>query len=187
MEDAARDLVSIGHFSKLTGLSIRALRLYDTRGLLRPAVVNFSSGYRYYRLEQVETASRIKVLRTLEMPLEEIEAIFRAADQMVVSAAFARHKRRIVDRIDGYRKVLRTLHVLDETLCQQGGPIPMEQSKPYACSFCGKDNSQVRRLIAGPNGVFICDECVARCNEILARESVGTGAQRLPDPGSSPV
>jgi excisionase family DNA binding protein len=39
------------------------------------------------------------------------------------------------------------------------------------CSFCGKEDLQVRRLIAGPNGAFICDGCVARCNEILAREA----------------
>ena len=39
-----------------------------------------------------------------------------------------------------------------------------------ACSFCGKRQSEVRHLIAGPNGVFICDECVALCNEILETE-----------------
>ncbi len=38
------------------------------------------------------------------------------------------------------------------------------------CSFCGKTKEQVRRLIAGPNGVHICDKCVALCNEILADE-----------------
>jgi len=36
------------------------------------------------------------------------------------------------------------------------------------CSFCGKAQDQARRLIAGP-GVFICDECVQLCNEILAQ------------------
>jgi ATP-dependent Clp protease ATP-binding subunit ClpX len=40
----------------------------------------------------------------------------------------------------------------------------------YLCSFCGKNQDQVYRLIAGPNGVFICDECVRLCNEILAEE-----------------
>jgi hypothetical protein len=35
------------------------------------------------------------------------------------------------------------------------------------CSFCGKQQDQVQRLIAGP-GVFICDECIQLCNEILA-------------------
>jgi ATP-dependent Clp protease ATP-binding subunit ClpX len=37
------------------------------------------------------------------------------------------------------------------------------------CSFCGKHQDQVQRLIAGP-GVFICDECIQLCNEILAHE-----------------
>jgi ATP-dependent protease Clp ATPase subunit len=31
----------------------------------------------------------------------------------------------------------------------------------YVCSFCGKQQDQVQRLIAGPRGVYICDECVA--------------------------
>jgi ATP-dependent Clp protease ATP-binding subunit ClpX len=39
------------------------------------------------------------------------------------------------------------------------------------CSFCGKGQEQVQRLIAGPE-VYICDECVALCNEIIAQESV---------------
>ena len=34
------------------------------------------------------------------------------------------------------------------------------------CSFCGKSQEQVRKLIAGP-GVYICDECIDLCNEIL--------------------
>ena len=37
------------------------------------------------------------------------------------------------------------------------------------CSFCGKSQEQVRKLIAGP-GVYICDECVELCNEILDEE-----------------
>ena len=38
------------------------------------------------------------------------------------------------------------------------------------CSFCGKTQSQVRKLIAGPNGAFICDECVDICSEIIDEE-----------------
>jgi ATP-dependent Clp protease ATP-binding subunit ClpX len=41
-----------------------------------------------------------------------------------------------------------------------------------SCSFCGKDNHQDSKLIAGP-GVYICDECVALCDDILAGESNG--------------
>ena len=38
------------------------------------------------------------------------------------------------------------------------------------CSFCGKTQGQVRKLIAGPNGVFICDECIEICEDILEEE-----------------
>ena len=38
------------------------------------------------------------------------------------------------------------------------------------CSFCGKSEDQVRKLIAGPNGVFICDDCVDICSEIIEEE-----------------
>ena len=41
----------------------------------------------------------------------------------------------------------------------------------YQCSFCGKAQAQVKRLIAGPDKVFICDECVTLCDQIIAEES----------------
>ncbi|MFN2926856.1 ATP-dependent Clp protease ATP-binding subunit ClpX [Lachnospiraceae bacterium YH-ros2228] len=45
----------------------------------------------------------------------------------------------------------------------------MAQRKDHEirCSFCGKTESQVRKMISGPNGVFICDECVDICSEII--------------------
>ena len=45
------------------------------------------------------------------------------------------------------------------------------------CSFCGKDRSEVHRLIEGPSDVFICDECVLLGAEILAEEGVGEAVQ----------
>ena len=44
------------------------------------------------------------------------------------------------------------------------------------CSFCGKSQSEVKKLIAGPT-VYICDECIGLCNDILADERVGDQAQ----------
>ena len=43
--------------------------------------------------------------------------------------------------------------------------------KQVCCSFCGKSQSQVKRMVAGP-GVYICDECVALCEEIIANDYV---------------
>ena len=51
------------------------------------------------------------------------------------------------------------------------------------CSFCGKSQDQVRKLIAGP-GVYICDECIDLCNEILDEELVDS--QGNPRPGAEP-
>ena len=38
------------------------------------------------------------------------------------------------------------------------------------CSFCGKTESQVMKLLKGPNGVYICDACVELCSEIIEEE-----------------
>ncbi|MDU4277604.1 MAG: ATP-dependent Clp protease ATP-binding subunit ClpX [Finegoldia magna] len=46
--------------------------------------------------------------------------------------------------------------------------MPKNESQ-YKCSFCGKSQDEVRKLIAGP-GVFICDECVSLCNSIIEEE-----------------
>ncbi len=44
-----------------------------------------------------------------------------------------------------------------------------DDSKQLKCSFCGKPQDQVRRLVAGP-GVYICDECIALCEDIIREE-----------------
>jgi ATP-dependent Clp protease ATP-binding subunit ClpX len=53
-----------------------------------------------------------------------------------------------------------------------------DNGKLLYCSFCGKSQHEVRKLIAGPS-VFICDECVELCNDIIREESleesVGSG------------
>ena len=53
------------------------------------------------------------------------------------------------------------------------------------CSFCGKSQHEVRKLIAGPS-VFICDECIALCNDIIRDEIGGDGAARM-DKGELPT
>ena len=50
----------------------------------------------------------------------------------------------------------------------------------YHCSFCGKSQDQVRRLIAGPGAVYICDECVDLCREIIDEESAPPTRAKVP-------
>ena len=47
-----------------------------------------------------------------------------------------------------------------------------DQELKYHCSFCGKTQSEVKRLIAGPSSVYICDECINLCKEIVDNEQV---------------
>ena len=44
-----------------------------------------------------------------------------------------------------------------------------EERRPIKCSFCGKAQEQVKRLVAGP-GVYICDECITLCSEIIGED-----------------
>ncbi|KAA6183303.1 ATP-dependent Clp protease ATP-binding subunit ClpX [Thiohalocapsa marina] len=59
-----------------------------------------------------------------------------------------------------------------------------DEGKLLYCSFCGKSQHEVRKLIAGPS-VFICDECVELCNDIIReemQEGMGEATSRLPKP-----
>jgi len=48
-------------------------------------------------------------------------------------------------------------------------PKDTESRDDLLCSFCGKSQDEVKKLIAGPS-VYICDECIQLCNEIIAEE-----------------
>ena len=67
-------MLKIGEFSKLSKLTVKALRFYQEKGLLIPARVDPWTGYRYYDGAQLEAAARIKALRQLDFTLEQIRA-----------------------------------------------------------------------------------------------------------------
>jgi DNA-binding transcriptional MerR regulator len=69
------DLISIGQFAAASRLSLKALRLYDENGLLRPAHVDPETGYRSYRIDQLRWATLIGLLRRAGMPLVEIRRV----------------------------------------------------------------------------------------------------------------
>jgi DNA-binding transcriptional MerR regulator len=92
------DLLPIGRFARVAGLSIGALRHYDELDLLRPAEVDPATGYRRYRRDQVETARTIARLRDLEMPLDEIRTVLAADDPAERRRLVEAHRRRIEAR-----------------------------------------------------------------------------------------
>jgi DNA-binding transcriptional MerR regulator len=75
VDDGKEALLSIGVFAKRSRLSAKALRLYDSVGLLVPADVDPENGYRRYRESQLATARLIVMLRRLDMPLTQVADI----------------------------------------------------------------------------------------------------------------
>jgi DNA-binding transcriptional MerR regulator len=96
-------LMSIGEFASASRLSQKALRLYGENGLLAPAWVDPDSGYRYYRVEQLRSATLVAFLRRAGMPLAEIRAFLR--DPSV--ARVDDFERRVADDFAERRRVLR--------------------------------------------------------------------------------
>jgi len=105
------NLVTIGQFAETTGVSPKALRLYETNGLLPPTRVDADSGYRYYRQEQVHTARLIGLLRSAGMPLREIRRFIALGDADAVDL----YERRLEAELDERREVLRHVRrILEE-------------------------------------------------------------------------
>ena len=105
-------LMPIGRFARLTGLSVKALRHYDELGLLPPAAVDASTGYRWYSTAQVERAETIRLLRRLELPLDEIAALLEAGDPELVRKVLLDHQRRTALRSAQLKGVLQRVQPL---------------------------------------------------------------------------
>jgi DNA-binding transcriptional MerR regulator len=76
--------LTIGEFGRRSGLSVKALRLYDVSGLLPPAEVDPVSGYRRYAAAQLDRARRISLLRRLDMPLAVVAEVLAGTDEQAV-------------------------------------------------------------------------------------------------------
>lgn len=68
-------LLQIGEYARLTGLPVRTVRYYGDLGLLPPAEIDPSSGYRRYRVSQVERANRLQALKETGLSLDEIRLV----------------------------------------------------------------------------------------------------------------
>lgn len=109
MSDA--NLLNIGAFSVLTGLSIPALRHYDEIGLLLPASVDATTAYRRYNSEQVAIGRLVRALRAVELPIDAIREVVEANDATVTRAVLGNHKSRLTER---HHALAETLDVLDD-------------------------------------------------------------------------
>lgn len=77
-------MIKIGEFSKLSYLTIKALRFYEKEGILLPAYIDELSGYRFYETSQLVDAAKIKTYRQLDLSIDEIKRIISGEDEKEV-------------------------------------------------------------------------------------------------------
>ena len=137
MESLDAGLMSIGRFARLTGLTVKALRHYDELGLLRPAAVDPETGYRSYLSAQTGRAEAIRLLRRLELPLDDVATLVATDDPAAVRRVLLDHQRRTAMRSAELNIVLQGLQPLID------GKEPVMGTHPEAL-----DREAQRRLAA---------------------------------------
>jgi DNA-binding transcriptional MerR regulator len=116
----------IGEFAKLAGVTVRALHHYDRIGLLKPQ--RGSSGFRLYRLEDLERLEQIAALKFLGIPLQEIKLLLKhgpltLVDSLRVQREALAEKRRLIDRaavaIEAAEKVIQSGQTTDASILRR--------------------------------------------------------------------
>lgn len=107
-------LLTIGEFSRMTYLSVKALRHYHDVGLLAPIDIDSTTGYRRYSTAQVSTAQAIRRFRELEMPLEQVRAVLDAPDVTTRNEAILDHLRHMQQQLERTQTTVASLQALLE-------------------------------------------------------------------------
>ena len=141
----ADELVTIGSFSMLAGLSISALRYYDDIGLLRPAEVDSRTGYRRYSFGQVDRARRVRLLREAELSTEDIARMLDG-DASDARAVLARQRSVLRERTG---RVEALLDQLAQDL--EGSPMQMKSAADFglAAVNIGVDSDAALEIACG--------------------------------------
>jgi DNA-binding transcriptional MerR regulator len=162
-------LLSIGDFSRMTFLSVKALRHYHEVGLLAPAEIDPDTGYRRYQVEQVPIAQVIRRLRELDMSLEDVRAVIEAPDVRARNAAISAHLRRMEGELEETRATVKSLRLL----LDEAAPAPI------AISYRIEEPSvalAIRAEIAHDEMFAWLDEAFAELHPVVAQRAGADGA-----------
>jgi DNA-binding transcriptional MerR regulator/effector-binding domain-containing protein len=122
--------LTIGDFSRMTHLSVKALRHYHQIGLLEPAAIDPESGYRLYEVEQVPVAQVIKRLKDLGMGLGEIAQVLDAPNVDARNRAIVEHLQRMENQLEQTKATVASLRRLLETPDPPHPKIDFRSSPP---------------------------------------------------------
>jgi len=108
-------MIRIGDFARLARVSVRTLRHYEAKELLRPAHVDARSRYRYYDAKQIEVLERLLLLRDVGLSLDAIRALLVApADEF--RAAIVKHREFLARQVEEQKRLLQRASALEAWL-----------------------------------------------------------------------
>jgi DNA-binding transcriptional MerR regulator len=164
--------ISIGEFARRSRLSLKALRLYDERGVLVPSRVDQGSGYRYYDTAQLDQARLVVMLRQLQLPLAAVRELLAcdpadAADRIAAhwrDAEAAHDARReladyLVSRLRGKRPVMyevATREIPERSLLCLKRNVDEQGQWAFGKEFIAILRERPLPLIEGREGAFFC-------------------------------
>lgn len=189
-ESAGALELSRGEFSRRSGLSPKALRLYERSGLLVPHRVEAANGYRFYLSGQLGVAVRVRALRQMDMPLSMVAQVVAAPPEEGVGLVRAWWRVR--------QEVERSRQAMVEQVCDlvggsapdRGGPVweASLESVAGVTVACARARVSVQNLVETYLGL------ADRVRRVLAGQGARAGEQTwvlyhgVPSPdGSSPI
>lgn len=119
-------MLTIGRFAQMSGLSVKALRHYDEKGLLEPQQVDTATGYRMYGAQQLRRAASIRMLRATGMSLEQVGDALAAPDRrdaLITRFCQTRAQQRAQEDA-AVAEAIRVLHSYDEPVRVQTRSAP---------------------------------------------------------------
>lgn len=147
-----QELLTVGLMARRSGLTVKALRHYDRTGLLRPAAVDGATGYRLYRGDQVAEARLVRLLRSLDLPLDQVRvavAAWKDGDDAAVERLVGEHRRQLDARVTRLRGALHRIdHLLAEGLQAAMTETDPDQVTPTTKSAPGTGSVTDSRLLA---------------------------------------
>jgi len=177
----AIDQIPIGRFSLISHLSLKALRIYDRKGLLVPAAKDRITGYRNYTASQIGNGVVIRTLSLLGFSLDDIGSILRAketGDDETIRTHINRRLAEIGVEID-------RLHKVEEILRHQENSLelmPMSCSEPVI-----KEITPIRVISKREKGRYeeICSRLIGELCAVLESEDARQTALRMAGPPMS--
>lgn len=109
-------MFKIGDFSKLTNLTVRALRHYEEVGLLTPAHIDQETNYRYYSAEQLSIVNKIKMLQQIGLPLKLIKEVIDSDDLSTLEYYYKKREEEIKEELESLKTKITLIEAHLSTL-----------------------------------------------------------------------